>query len=702
MHKKAHLCVYLRIMNIEDTLTQHIKNALQTLFGLQDATITLQSTLKDFEGSHTLLLFPYLKPLQKKPEEIGQAIGDYLVGKAGVVGKYNVVKGFLNLSLTQEAWFASFEAMRQNPTFGNLPARPQKVMVEFSSPNTNKPLHLGHLRNIFLGWSLSQILEACGYEVIKANLINDRGIHICKSMLAYQKAGKPETPASSGIKGDHLVGKYYVAFDKALKQELAPMMREVLENQRLDIFTEAEKITLQNALKKIEDLKKPFAQAFAEITLVEFENLAPEILEKAKETLQTQKGFKALSKDLEKGELAKKIKNLASLEAKTEEEIGNIKEIVQAKTVLMQEAQKMLQDWEAGKAEVIELWKEMNGWVFEGFKQSYDKIGVRFDKIYYESNTYQLGKDIAQEGLEKGIFGKEPNGAVSIDLTAEGLDKKVVQRGDGTSVYITQDMGTADLKFQDFGIDKSVYVVGNEQDYHFKVLFSIMKKLGRSYGEGMYHLSYGMVELPHGKMKSREGTVVDADDLVTEMERIAEEKTKELGKMENLPAEELAKLYETIALGALKYFLLKVEPKKTMLFNPEESVNFHGDAAPFVQYNYARIQSILRKAEQDQVQYGQASYANYKTMHASEADLIAILLTLPAKVQEAGEQYAPSVIAQYSYEVAKGYSRFFADCSIFKADTAEARSFRVALSAQTGYTLKFVLRLLGIKTPERM
>jgi arginyl-tRNA synthetase len=689
-------------MNIESNLKQHIAQALQELFGLQDASITLQSTLKDFEGSHTLLLFPYLKPLQRKPEEIGQAIGDYLVSNSGLVHGYNVVKGFLNLSLTNAAWLASFDAMRQNDSFGILPAQHKKVMVEFSSPNTNKPLHLGHLRNIFLGWSLSQILKACGYEVIKANLINDRGIHICKSMLAYQKAGKNETPASSGMKGDHLVGKYYVEFDKALKQELAPMMKEVLENKNVAIFSETEQTTVQNALKKIEDLKKPFEQTLAELTLAEFENFAPEIIEKAKETLQNQKGFKALAKDLEKGEVAKKVKNLASLEAKIEEETSHIKEIVQAKTALMKEAQKMLQDWEAGKPEVIELWKTMNGWVFEGFHQTYEKIGVSFDKMYYESNTYKLGKDIVQEGLEKGVFAKEPNGAVSIDLTADGLDKKVVQRGDGTSVYITQDMGTADLKYQDFQIDKSVYVVGNEQDYHFKVLFSIMQKLGRSYGAGMYHLSYGMVELPQGKMKSREGTVVDADDLVSEMERIAEEKTKELGKLENLTPEELPYLYEMIALGALKYFLLKVEPKKTMLFNPEESVNFHGDAAPFIQYNHARSCAILRKAAQDQVSYLPTDYSAYKNLHSAEIDLVAILLTLPAKVEEAGEQYAPSVLAQYSYEVAKGYSKFFSECSIFKADTPEARAFRIALSAQTAYTLKFVLNLLGIDVPEKM
>lgn len=595
-------------MNIENTLKQKVAEALQTLFGLQDQPITLQSTLKDFEGSHTLLVFPYTKPLQRKPEEIAQAIGDYLVANAGIVTKYNVVKGFLNLSLSEEAWLASFQMMRKNPAFGTFSDKRKKVMVEFSSPNTNKPLHLGHLRNNFLGWSVAQILSAFGYDVIKANLINDRGIHICKSMLAYQKFGKGETPSSSGLKGDHLVGKYYVEFDKLYKAQIKEL--------------EAQGMGKDEAEKK-----------------------APAI----------------------------------------------------------EEAQKMLLAWEKGDKEVVALWKKMNDWVYGGFAETYQKIGVSFDKIYYESNTYKLGKNIVQEGLKKGVFYQKPDGAVCIDLTADGLDNKVVQRGDGTSVYITQDMGTADLKYQDFHIDKSVYVVGNEQDYHFKVLFNIMKKMGRSYAEGMYHVSYGMVELPNGKMKSREGTVVDADELVDEMIRIAEEKTTELGKMDSLKPEELPHLYQIIALGALKYFLLKVDPKKKMLFNPEESVNFQGDAAPFIQYNHARICSILRKAEQDKISYNlPESYAEYKTLHSSEIDLLSVLLALPTKVQEAGEAYSPSILAQYSYEVAKGYSKFFADCSIFKADTDAARNFRIALSAQTAYTLKFVLKLLGIEVPDKM
>lgn len=595
-------------MNIENTLKQKVAEALQTLFGLQDQPITLQSTLKDFEGSHTLLVFPYTKPLQRKPEEIAQAIGDYLVAHAGIVTKYNVVKGFLNLSLSEEAWLASFQMMRKNSAFGTFPDKRKKVMVEFSSPNTNKPLHLGHLRNNFLGWSVAQILSACGYEVIKANLINDRGIHICKSMLAYQKFGKGETPSSSGLKGDHLVGKYYVEFDKLYKAQIK------------------------------------------------------------------------------------------ELEAQ-----GMGKEEAEKKAPAIEEAQKMLLAWEKGDKEVVALWKRMNDWVYGGFAETYQKIGVSFDKIYYESNTYKLGKNIVQEGLKKGVFYQKPDGAVCIDLTTDGLDNKVVQRGDGTSVYITQDMGTADLKYQDFHIDKSVYVVGNEQDYHFKVLFNIMKKMGRSYAEGMYHVSYGMVELPNGKMKSREGTVVDADELVDEMIRIAEEKTTELGKMDSLKPEELPHLYQIIALGALKYFLLKVDPKKKMLFNPEESVNFQGDAAPFIQYNHARICSILRKAEQDKISYNlPESYAEYKTLHSSEIDLLSVLLALPTKVQEAGEAYSPSILAQYSYEVAKGYSKFFADCSIFKADTDAARNFRIALSAQTAYTLKFVLKLLGIEVPDKM
>ncbi len=604
-------------MNIENTLKQKIADALFQVYGLQDQPITLQNTLKGFEGSHTLLVFPYTKPLQRKPEEIGQALGDYLLHHAGIVGKFNVVKGFLNLIITDDAWLASFVEMRQNAKFGNLPNNKKKVMVEFSSPNTNKPLHLGHLRNNFLGWSIAEILQASGYTVTKANLINDRGIHICKSMLAYQKIGNGETPATSRLKGDHLVGKYYVAFNDLLKAQTKELV--------------AQGSTLEDAEKN-----------------------AP----------------------------------------------------------IMQEAQKMLQDWEAGKPEVIALWKKMNDWVYAGFAETYQKIGVSFDKIYYESNTYKLGKDIVQEGLKKQVFYQKADGSVWIDLTAEHLDHKVVQRSDGTSVYITQDMGTADLKFEDFQIDKSIYVVGDEQDYHFKVLFHIMKKMGRSYGEGMYHLSYGMVELPpkidkegvlrQNKMKSREGNVVDADEMVSEMLHIAAEKTKELGKTDNLKADELPNLFQIIALGALKYFLLKVDPKKKMLFNPEESVNFQGDAAPFIQYNHARICAILRKATQDAVVSTPESYADYASLQPTEVELIHLLSALPAYVGEAAETYNPSILAQYSYELAKAYSKFFSVCSIFQADTEGARSFRVALSAQTAHNLKFVLRLLGIDVPERM
>jgi len=594
-------------MNIEIVLKEKITVALLALYGLEAQPITIQSTLKDFEGSHTLLVFPYTKTLQLKPEEIGQAIGAYMVQNSQLVRTFNVVKGFLNLVLTDEVWLTAFGVMRKKADFGNLPDKKKKVMVEYSSPNTNKPLHLGHLRNNFLGWSVAQILQASGYQVTKANLINDRGIHICKSMLAYQKTGKGETPATNNLKGDHLVGKYYVQFNEMYKAQI-------------------KELEAQGAAKD------------------EAEKNAP----------------------------------------------------------IMQEAQKMLQQWEAGNTEVIALWKKMNDWVYAGFAETYQKIGVSFDKIYYESNTYKLGKDIVQEGLKKGIFYQKPDGSVWIDLSAEGLDHKVVQRGDGTSVYITQDMGTADLKFQEFHIDKSVYVVGNEQDYHFKVLFNIMKNLGRPYSDGMCHLSYGMVELPDGKMKSREGTVVDADEMVSEMFAIAEEKTRDLGKMDNLKGDELPHLYQMIALGALKYFLLKVDPKKKMLFNPQESVNFQGDAAPFIQYNHARIGSILRKAQQEGVPYAPVSYVNYIQLHTVEIELIHLLLSLPTRVQEAGETYAPSIIAQYSYEVAKAYSKFFSVCSILQADTSEARSFRVALSAQTAYVLKFALKLLGIDAPEKM
>ncbi|WP_339879634.1 arginine--tRNA ligase [uncultured Algoriphagus sp.] len=596
-------------MNIQESIHNGIQLAFQNIFNhdLPLDQISLAPTRKEFEGTYTFVVFPYLKVSKATPEATANLIGEYLKENVAEVAGFNVVKGFLNLELNNMIWVDVFQKLIANENVGQLPANGQKVMVEYSSPNTNKPLHLGHLRNNFLGFSVANILEANGYEVIKANLVNDRGIHICKSMVAYQHFGNAETPESSGLKGDHLAGKYYVIFDEKYKEQIAEL----------------------KAQGQSEDDAKKNAHLFLE-------------------------------------------------------------------------AQEMLRKWEANDEEVVSLWKQMNTWVYAGFEKTYQRMGVSFDKYYYESDTYLLGKDIVTEGLDKGVFFKKENGSVWVDLTDEGLDEKLVLRGDGTSVYITQDMGTADLKYDDFGISKSVYVVGNEQDYHFDVLFKIMRKLGRPYGEGLYHLSYGMVDLPTGKMKSREGTVVDADDLMQEMVDTAEQHTKELGKIDGFNKEQAAELYETLGMGALKYFLLKVDPKKRMLFNPQESIEFQGNTGPFIQYSHARIASILRKAVQIGVDYKQADFSKLTKVEESESSLIYLLNDFEKKISQAGADYSPAILAQYLFDLAKEYNRFYADLPIFLECDPTILAFRVALSAHTAKTLKKGMQLLGIAVPERM
>ncbi|RAI93967.1 arginine--tRNA ligase [Algoriphagus yeomjeoni] len=596
-------------MNIQESIHNGIQLAFQNIFNhdLPLEQISLAPTRKEFEGTYTFVVFPYLKVSKATPEATANLIGEYLKENVAEVAGFNVVKGFLNLELNNMIWVDVFQKLFANENIGQLPANGQKVMVEYSSPNTNKPLHLGHLRNNFLGFSVANILEANGYEVIKANLVNDRGIHICKSMVAYQHFGNGETPESSGLKGDHLAGKYYVIFDQKYKEQIA------------------------------------------ELT--------------------------------EKGQSEDEAKKNAPL---------------------FLEAQEMLRKWEANDKEVVSLWKQMNTWVYAGFEKTYQRMGVSFDNYYYESDTYLLGKDIVSEGLEKGVFFKKENGSVWVDLTDEGLDEKLVLRGDGTSVYITQDMGTADLKYDDFGISKSVYVVGNEQDYHFDVLFKIMRKLGRPYGEGLYHLSYGMVDLPTGKMKSREGTVVDADDLMQEMVDTAAQHTKELGKIDGFNEAQATELYETLGMGALKYFLLKVDPKKRMLFNPQESIEFQGNTGPFIQYSHARIASILRKAEQIGVDYKQADFSLVSTIEDSESSLIYLLNDFEKKISQAGLDYSPAILAQYLFDLAKEYNRFYADLPIFLENDSSILAFRVALSGHTAKTLKKGMQLLGITVPDRM
>ena len=596
-------------MKIESTLKACIRDAFKKLFDhdLAPGEIKLQPTIKEFEGSHTFIVFPYLRITRKNPEETGNMIGAYLKDTSGLVSDFNVVKGFLNLVINDSTWLKTFDSDFQDPAWKQVPEAKEKVVVEYSSPNTNKPLHLGHLRNNFLGYAVSEILKATGAEVNKVTLVNDRGIHICKSMVAYAHFGDGETPESAGLKGDHLVGKYYVVFDKEYKKQVNELVEQ-----------------------------------------------------------------------------------------------GQKQEEAEKKAPLMREAQEYLVKWEDKDAGILDLWKRMNGWVYEGFDATYRSIGVDFDKTYFESETYLLGRDIVVEGLEKGLFYRKPDGSVWVDLKEDGLDEKLLIRSDGTSVYMTQDLGTADLKYKDFSFDQSIYVVGNEQDYHFDVLFKILRKLGRAYAGGLHHLSYGMVDLPGGKMKSREGTVVDADDLVAEMIETARIKTAELGKIEDFDEEEAEVLYRTIALGALKYFLLKIDPKKRMLFNPEESIQFQGHTGPFIQYTHARISAILRKADTLGIDSTRSHVIMEWTLHETERDLIATLHEYGTDLPEAAEHMAPSLIANYCFELAKNYNRFYTEVSIFNEENLSRRDFRVSLSRLTAKTLKHGMSLLGIEVPERM
>lgn len=595
-------------MRLTDPIQQALADALRQEFNLDvaPANLPLQPTKKEFEGFYTFVTFPYAKSLKQAPAAIGETLGRFVRERSGVVSAYNVVQGFLNLSIADEAWLDAFRAT-QHPEFGQLPPNGRTVMVEYSSPNTNKPLHLGHLRNNFLGFSVAEILKANGFNVVKTNIVNNRGIHICKSMLAYQRFGNGDTPETTGEKGDKLVGRYYVEFDKAYKAEVEALVAG-----------------------------------------------------------------------------------------------GTPKEQAEREAPLMKAAQQMLLDWEAGDPEIRALWEKMNGWVYAGFAETYRSMGVDFDKIYYESDTYLLGKEVVDEGLEKGVFYRRPDGSVWIDLTAEGLDEKLVLRADGTSVYITQDLGTADLKYQDFPMEKSLYVVGNEQDYHFEVLFHILQKLGRPYADGLFHLSYGMVDLPSGKMKSREGTVVDADDLIAEMEATAEETTKELGKIEGFSDDEARTLYHTLAMGALKYYLLRVDPKKRMLFNPQESIDFHGNTGPFIQYTHARIRSVLRKAEAGGENVQLKPAIGVADFHPTERELIFALSQYPQRLAEAGAQYSPSLIAQYAYDLAKAYNQFYAEVTILGEPDRAKRQFRLQLSATVAQTIRLALGLLGVQAPERM
>jgi arginyl-tRNA synthetase len=592
-------------MSLSQILTPSIQKAIQALFDVTIDKIEFQTTRKEFEGDITMVIFPLLKVIKSNPAELGNKIGNYLVENVSEVARFNVVSGFLNIVISDSYYLNFFNGIKDNKQFGYVTPNPAEkaVMVEYSSPNTNKPLHLGHVRNNLLGYSVAEILKASGKKVYKTQIINDRGIHICKSMLAWEKFGNGETPGSSGLKGDKLVGKYYVEFDKAYKSEI-------------------------NGL-------------------------------------------------IETG--------------KTEEEAKK-----QAPIII--EAQDMLKKWEAGDEEVIALWKKMNEWVYEGFATTYTNLGVNFDKYYYESNTYLLGKDVVQVGLDKGVFEKDPDGSVWIDLTDEGLDRKIVLRSDGTAVYMTQDIGTAIQRVKDMpDVGGMVYTVGNEQDYHFKVLFLILKKLGFDWASSLYHLSYGMVDLPSGKMKSREGTVVDADDLMQDMTDTAKQISEDLGKLDSYSDEEKAKLYKTIGLGALKYYILKVDPKKRILFNPEESVDFAGNTGPFIQYTYARIQSIIRKADFDFT-----AKTEIEELHEKEKELVKQIELFPEVIQNAAQNHSPALIANYTYDLVKEYNSFYQSVHILGEVDLTKKIFRVQLSQKVAEVIKSAFQLLGIEVPERM
>ena len=597
-------------MKIENKITGAVRNALQSLYGIAPdaAAVQLQKTKKEFEGHLTLVVFPFLRASRKGPEATATEIGEYLLRNEPAVASYNVIKGFLNLVVASSCWIAQLEEIDGNGRYGLQEVTEQSplIMVEYSSPNTNKPLHLGHVRNNLLGYSLSEILKANGNRVVKTNIVNDRGIHICKSMLAWQKWGEGITPEKAGKKGDHLIGDFYVLFDKHYKAELK------------------------------------------------------------------------------------------ALEAK-----GLSKEEAEAKSELMAEARAMLRQWEAGDEKVVGLWRMMNEWVYAGFDETYARMGVDFDKIYYESQTYLEGKEKVLEGLEKGIMYRKEDGSVWADLTAEGLDHKLLLRGDGTSVYMTQDIGTAKLRFRDYPIDRMIYVVGNEQNYHFQVLSILLDKLGFSWGKDLVHFSYGMVELPEGKMKSREGTVVDADDLMDEMIKTARETSLELGKLAEFPEEEVQDIARIVGLGALKYFILKVDPRKNMLFNPKESIDFNGNTGPFIQYTHARIRSVLRKAEVQGIVLPE-KLSGSLALSEKEIALVQLLAEFAQVVTEAGLQYSPAVIANYVYDLVKEYNQFYHDFSILKEENEALRAFRLILSRNVAKIVKSGMRLLGIEVPDRM
>ncbi|WP_276483201.1 arginine--tRNA ligase [Paraflavitalea pollutisoli] len=628
-------------MAVVQALQSVVSKEIASLFQVQleASAIQITETKPEFEGDYTVVLFALVKTLKKNPEALGKELGEKLVANnSQLFSGFNVIKGFLNLTIAEGYWLHFLQSNYNDPQYGRKPHQGEKVMVEYSSPNTNKPLHLGHLRNNFLGWSIAEIYKANGYEVIKTCIVNDRGVHICKSMLAWQRFGNGATPQSTGIKGDHLVGDYYVKFENELKAQTAPILEKVMAGD-VSGFTDEDQNKLQLFLGKLPAL--------------------------------------------------------ANNKEKSDEIHEEIRDIVRNNTSLMKEVRDMLLKWEQGDPETLSLWREMNSWVYAGFNATYERIGSDFDKTYYESDTYLLGKDLVEEGLQKGVFFQKEDGSVWIDLTADGLDQKIVRRRDGTSVYITQDIGLAVFKYNEYHCDQSIYVVGDEQNYHFKVLKLIAQKLGLPASDGIFHLSYGMVELPTGKMKSREGTVVDADDLVDGMVDIARQKTEELGKVKDFNEDELAGLYDTIGLGALKFFLLRVDPKKRMVFNPEESIDFHGFTGPFIQFTYARTSAILRKELPQNANSGDA-------LLPMEKNVIIELEKYPAVLEQAKLEMNPSAIAVYTYKLAQTFSTFVSALRVLTAETPEKKELRLQLSQMTVHVIASAMHILGIRVPERM
>ena len=655
-------------MNLQNTLQQQVKAAVKDSFSADLETVEFQATRKEFAGDITVVVFPMLRVVKGNPVQIGESIGAYLLKNVNEVKDYNVVKGFLNIEISDAYYLNFFNSIKSDDQFGSVNVQPndKAIMVEYSSPNTNKPLHLGHIRNNLLGYSVAEILKASGKKVYKTQIINDRGIHICKSMLAWKRFGNEETPESSGLKGDKLVGNYYVKFEEELKKQTKPIFENYIKGNIAPPVVGGH--IIQHNAELIEDLKKKISNLKAE-----------------EDYVNESKSHK---------------NDIAKIDAKIKELTEVIRDYARNRTELMTSAHIMLQKWESGDLKTVALWEKMNSWVYKGFDTTYKNLGVDFDQLYYESQTYLLGKEFVAEGLKKGIFFKKEDGSVWCDLTEDGLDEKIVLRSDGTAVYITQDIGTAIQRVKDFpDVGGMVYTVGNEQEYHFQVLFLIIKKLGFDWAENLYHLSYGMVDLPSGKMKSREGTVVDADDLIDDMAQTAETISEELGKLDGYSPEEKKELYKTIGLGALKYYILKVDPAKRILFNPEDSIDFQGNTGPFIQYTYARIQSILRKANLDT--HAMLNETEL-SLHDKEKELLKHLELFPEVIQNAATNHSPALIANYTYDLVKGFNSFYQNVSILGAEGQLEKQFRVQLSHVVARTIKAAFNLLGIKVPERM